>query len=679
MAHKHSIYDADSHFRIDPISRQILNMSSKKNTLIQGDHNSERFTFEIPRFVEGHDMSNCIPSQGGKVEVHFTNGETDDVYLVDDLQISPDADDVVIFSWLISGNATQHIGTLEFSIRFACLTDTTIDYEWNTTVYNSIRIGKRKHNSQVVVDRNSDILEEWGAKVGASLFIRYSAYPDGTNFTETWSVGQNYLGVATAVKCPTNKSEFTWVLIRGAQGEPGEPGESIKGEDGTSVTHRIEGNILTFTSASGTDTIDLTTFCAQGEKGDAFAIAKSYSTIEEMEADAANIPSGDFVLIASGEDGHPDNGKLFVKEESSFTYVITMTGLKGEDGEDGEDGYTPYISQGYWYINNTNTGVKALGEDGKTPYIQDNKWYIDSVDTGVTAVGKDGKNGKDGTNGSSAFEIACLTGKFEGTEAEWIDYLNGHTKQVMTTDGQFLRFFVGTQAQYESLADKNNVFAILTDDPMQAKITAMLEWFEKEHGADGTGGYVPISITSFKNSLSGKYELGTTVTDEVKLTWAFNKTPKALTLNGSTVSTTSTGKTIASNTYSETTSWTLKATGDNGETDTETVYLNFYPAVYYGTSSSTTYNQSLIKSLTKELSNSHKTSFNVNAGAGQYIYYCVPDDFRTPDFYFNELQFAGGITQVATGVNYTVGSTTLKYTIYRSDYPNLGSNKIRIS
>lgn len=39
-------------------------------------------------------------------------------------------------------------------------------------------------------------------------------------------------------------------------------------------------------------------------------------------------------------------------------------GANGKDGKDGTDGKTPYILNGYWYIDGTNTGVKAQGEKG---------------------------------------------------------------------------------------------------------------------------------------------------------------------------------------------------------------------------------------------------------------------------------------------------------------------------
>jgi hypothetical protein len=50
-----------------------------------------------------------------------------------------------------------------------------------------------------------------------SAFIRYSANADGTDFTEQWSNGQNYIGFATGQTAPTDKSKYTWILL--PQGE----------------------------------------------------------------------------------------------------------------------------------------------------------------------------------------------------------------------------------------------------------------------------------------------------------------------------------------------------------------------------------------------------------------------------------------------------------------------------
>lgn len=48
---------------------------------------------------------------------------------------------------------------------------------------------------------------------GESAFIRYSAYADGSNFTETWSTDKKYIGFATGQTAPTNKSDYTWLDI----------------------------------------------------------------------------------------------------------------------------------------------------------------------------------------------------------------------------------------------------------------------------------------------------------------------------------------------------------------------------------------------------------------------------------------------------------------------------------
>ena len=156
MAHKHSIYDTDSHFKIDQITRMIKNESSSKVTLIQGDHNSERFTFEMPRYIEGHDMSLCNVSR-----VHYLNGEQVGLYEIDDLQLSPNDEEVVICSWLISCNATGISAPLAFLLEFSCITDGVVDYRWNTAIYSGISIGKGMNNGDVIAYEYPDIFEMW--------------------------------------------------------------------------------------------------------------------------------------------------------------------------------------------------------------------------------------------------------------------------------------------------------------------------------------------------------------------------------------------------------------------------------------------------------------------------------------------------------------------------------------
>lgn len=168
MSHKHSIYDSDSHFSINPTTRVIKNESSSKTTLIQYDHNSERFTFEMPRYIEGHDMSLC-----NVVQVHYLNidsttkEQSEDAYDVVDLQLSPEDESIVICSWLISQNATKYVGSLNFVLRLSCVTDGVIEYAWNTAVYSQISVSTGIYNTDTIAEDYSDIIASWTARIEA--------------------------------------------------------------------------------------------------------------------------------------------------------------------------------------------------------------------------------------------------------------------------------------------------------------------------------------------------------------------------------------------------------------------------------------------------------------------------------------------------------------------------------
>lgn len=169
MAHKHSIYDTDPHFKIDPVTRAMTTAEPKKVSVMQYDHNSERFTFEVPRLVDGHDMSLCQMVQVHYLNIHSqTMLQKEGVYEVEDLQISPDGEDVVILSWLISQNATQYPGSLNFLIRFMCVAeDGKVEYVWNTGIYSGISVSAGIYNGEALVEDYPDILAEWEARLSA--------------------------------------------------------------------------------------------------------------------------------------------------------------------------------------------------------------------------------------------------------------------------------------------------------------------------------------------------------------------------------------------------------------------------------------------------------------------------------------------------------------------------------
>ena len=159
MSHSHNIYDTDKHFIIDPNTRNITALSDKL-TLIQYDHNCERYTFEVPRTIEGHDMSNC-----DSVEIHFDNISKDrkttnhDFYTVVDLKVPEEDSTIVVFSWLISEAATQLVGKLRFSIHFECYNeDGTRTYGFNTAYFDKVIINNGVSNTENLIVEHSDFV-----------------------------------------------------------------------------------------------------------------------------------------------------------------------------------------------------------------------------------------------------------------------------------------------------------------------------------------------------------------------------------------------------------------------------------------------------------------------------------------------------------------------------------------
>lgn len=162
MAHLHPVYDTDPHFSIDSTTRGITYESKEKLVIVQGDHNSQRYTFELPRYIDGHDMMLC-----DLVQVHYINiesggrGRGTGVYKATDMQLAADDQNTVVLSWLVSQNATKYVGSLNFVLRFACTSGSKIDYAWSTTVYSAVAIITSIDNADLVVEQYADVLEQW--------------------------------------------------------------------------------------------------------------------------------------------------------------------------------------------------------------------------------------------------------------------------------------------------------------------------------------------------------------------------------------------------------------------------------------------------------------------------------------------------------------------------------------
>lgn len=165
MAHTHSVKDNDTQFIVDEQTMKI-SCASEVKALKRGDHAAEKYSFLMPRYIEGHDMSLC-----NKVEVHYNNVKYDSTTRVttinasfDDVQdfgISENDENTVVWTWLVSGDATQLDGTLNFCIRFACVNGEEIEYQKFTEIYESIPVGKSIWNTETVAKKYADVLEAW--------------------------------------------------------------------------------------------------------------------------------------------------------------------------------------------------------------------------------------------------------------------------------------------------------------------------------------------------------------------------------------------------------------------------------------------------------------------------------------------------------------------------------------
>ena len=129
---------------------------------------------------------------------------------------------------------------------------------------------------------------------------------------------------------------------------------------------------------------------------------------------------GDYYLDLSGVNLYG------AKTAEGWGNPISLLGLKGDKGNDGQNGTdapVPNIKGGYWYIGETNTGIKAEGKDGTngsngsngtngkdgkdgkdgiTPTISaDGYWVVNGQKTNIKAKGTDGTNGQNGSNGTN--------------------------------------------------------------------------------------------------------------------------------------------------------------------------------------------------------------------------------------------------------------------------------------
>ena len=220
-------------------------------------------------------------------------------------------------------------------------------------------------------------------------------------------------------------------------------------------------------------------------------------------------------------------------------------------------------------------------------------------------------------------------------------------------------------------------------------ITGLAEAIEQFGSVDGNVGerlakvesdvadllYKPITISSFGSSV-GTVEMGSKV-DDVTLSWELSKEAKRLTLDGEELEVSTRKKVLTELGLTSGKTWTLKAYDERQTEATKTVAVTFANGIYYGAAAvPEAYDSEFIRGLTKTLRTSKLTSFSANAGAGQYLYYCLPVRLGKCVFSFGANE--GGVSLVDTIAFTNASGYTEQYYIYRSDESGLGNTTLGV-
>jgi hypothetical protein len=198
--------------------------------------------------------------------------------------------------------------------------------------------------------------------------------------------------------------------------------------------------------------------------------------------------------------------------------------------------------------------------------------------------------------------------------------------------------------------------------------------------------YVALAINSFTTSVL-KYERGTVLTS-IALTWSLNKTIASQTITGAfvvppTLIASQRAATVTLSNANTNFSITLDVNDGSGNaTASRSITTSFIDPIYYGKAGIPgAVNDAFLNStLSSILQSSRALTFSEDLGAGEYLWYALPTSLLnggTPIFKMN------GFTSSMTFIDdfsHTNGSggTPINYTVYRTEYAELGFTEIEV-
>lgn len=165
--HAHSVADTDKRFVINPKERKITPADGKGVVIVKGDSNSEIITFELPRYVEGHDMmlSDVVRVNYNNVS-RDTKNQNRDFHDVKDLHVDFEDSDKIVFTWKIDENAAVYFGSLLYMVTFRCLDDeNNILYEWGSGIGSDIVVSDGINNDVDIAQKYPEIIKQWESEL----------------------------------------------------------------------------------------------------------------------------------------------------------------------------------------------------------------------------------------------------------------------------------------------------------------------------------------------------------------------------------------------------------------------------------------------------------------------------------------------------------------------------------
>ena len=179
---------------------------------------------------------------------------------------------------------------------------------------------------------------------GDSPFIRYSASADGSDFTEEWSEGQNYIGFFVGQEASANKEDYTWIKVSGGGSsidivqETGESEKSVMSQK--AVTDAIEtakSEAVTIVQETGESEKSVmsqkaVTDAIETAKSEAVTIVQETGESEKsvMSQKAVTDAIENSILVPQSPVGKPVNGyRLVVGNKYRVSRSSTVAGQWG--------------------------------------------------------------------------------------------------------------------------------------------------------------------------------------------------------------------------------------------------------------------------------------------------------------------------------------------------------------